>query len=178
MTNEYFLITPPDVASCFDSGGNSCSANADQNTQFCAYHSRTAHGYIYSNIPDVSGNGGCDSFARPTGTATTTGRPTECSAPISHEHNESITDPEPNNAWTDWGCSTGGEIGDKCNGDGLNDPNLNYLGFFDQPYNEIIGGDPYLIQREWSNQTKQCLDSFSANGTRANASFTQSAGVG
>ena len=32
---------------------------------------------------------------------------------LSHEHNESITDPEPNNAWTDFG-GNGGENGDKC----------------------------------------------------------------
>ena len=28
MTNEYFVLTPPDVASCFDAGGNVCSGNA------------------------------------------------------------------------------------------------------------------------------------------------------
>ena len=49
------MLTPPDVASCFDAAGKSCSANADQSAQFCAYHSRTAAGYIYSNIPDLAG---------------------------------------------------------------------------------------------------------------------------
>jgi len=45
---------------------------------------------------------------------------------LSHEHNESLTDPEPNNAWTDFGGSgetTGYEIGDKC-ARSSNPPNL------------------------------------------------------
>jgi PKD repeat protein len=177
MTHEYYLVTPPDIASCFDAAGSSCSGNADQNQAFCAYHSMTSHGYIYSNIPDLSGNGGCDSFAA-NGYSYDNGPADGMLSAVSHEHNESITDPEPNNAWTDWGSSVGGEIGDKCNNDGLSDPNLQFLGFFDQPYNETINGDPYLIQREWSNQTKGCLDSFTANGTTAAASFIQAAGSG
>src|SRR5205085_847483 len=42
LSHEYYLITPPDVASCFDSAGSSCSGNTDLSQQFCAHHSQTA----------------------------------------------------------------------------------------------------------------------------------------
>src|SRR3954447_2858424 len=64
LTNEYFVVMPKGVASCFDSAGQSCSGNAGAHPVFCAYHSRTATTgqYVYSNIPDVSDLEGCDSF--------------------------------------------------------------------------------------------------------------------
>ena len=89
---------------------------------------------------------------------------------ISHEHNESITDPEPNNAWTDWGSNVGGEIGDKCNDDAWQNPSL--FGASGDPYNQTINGHHYFLQREWSNQTHQCLQSFMSNGTAIAGSFT------
>ena len=184
LTHEYYLITPPDVASCFDSAGSECSANDDFSQQFCAYHSRTASGYVYSNVPDLTGVNGCDPFVTfcPNFNCNYNNGPADgVLSAISHEHNESTTDPEPNNAWTDWGSSVGGEIGDKCNNDGMSDPNLvpqdDGVGD-DTPYNEVIGGDHYLIQREWSNQTKQCLDSFTASATTAAAHFTDTPGSG
>jgi hypothetical protein len=186
FTNEYFLITPPDVASCIgrDSQGVwQCAGNAVKsnsvNTAFCAYHSRTATAghYIYANVPDLDNVVGCDPFV--TGAqnnalcevyvciwnqSTAEG----VISAISHEHNESVTDPEPNNAWTDWGSQSGGENGDKCNNDGLDDPNevddrSNGNDGLAQvtPYNEFIHGHYYLIQREWSNDGQQCLDGWS-----------------
>jgi PKD repeat protein len=184
LSHEYYLVTPPDVASCFDSGGSECSANADLNQAFCAYHGQTAGSYVYSNIPDLSGVYGCDPFVTfcPNFNCFYNNGPADgVLSAISHEHNESTTDPQPNNAWTDWGSNVGGEIGDKCNNDGMDDPNLvpQNDGFGDDtPYNETIGGDHYLIQREWSNQSKSCRDSFTANSTTVNASFAQSAGSG
>jgi hypothetical protein len=188
MTHEYFLVTPPGVASCLgkDSQGVwQCAGNAVPSTSvhlaFCAYHSRTATSghFIYANIPDLSEVDGCDPFSSPS----PSGNGLDCSfdlciwnqstaegvlSAVSHEHNESLTDPEPNNAWTDWGSQTGGEIGDKCNNDGLDDPNLNpdrsggNDGYFEvTPANEVINGHYYLIQREWSNDSQQCLDRWS-----------------
>lgn len=189
MTHEYFLVTPPGVASCLgkDSQGVwQCSGNANGsssvNQAFCAYHSMTATAghYIYANVPDLDELDGCDPFSTssPSGNS-----PDDCSfdtciynqgwaegvlSAVSHEHNESLTDPEPNNAWTDWGSQTGGEIGDKCNNDGLDDPNLTpdrsngNDGFFTvTPYNEVINGHYYLIQQEWSNDGQGCLDHWS-----------------
>lgn len=187
MTREYFLVTPPGVASCLGQDSHQvwqCSGNivqtASVNPAFCAYHSRTAttgH-FIYANVPDMDNVDGCDPFV------TNTANSDLCTfdtciwnqstaegvlSAVSHEHNESVTDPEPNNAWTDWGSSVGGENGDKCNNDGLDDPNLvsdrshgNDGLLTVTPYNEIINGHYYLIQREWSNDGAQCLDGWSA----------------
>jgi PKD repeat protein len=139
---------------------------------------------VYANIPDMAGIDGCDPFV-------TTCPSLACDYPnspadavlsaVSHEHNESTTDPEPNNAWTDWGSTVGGEIGDKCNFDAWKDPNTvdnPQLDGNDAPYNQTINGDHYWLQREWSNQTKRCKDAFTANGTTAAASFTETAGSG
>jgi PKD repeat protein len=185
LTHEYFLVTPPDVASCFEAAGITCSANADVGQSlFCAYHSTTTASYIYSNIPDLAGVGGCDPFVTfcPNVSCSYNNGPADgVLSAVSHEHVESITDPQPNSAWADWGNGVGEEIGDKCNNDALSDPSLvlqdNGLGT-DTPYNQTINGSHYLIQREWSNQTNQCLDSFSPNATTASASFTPSPGSG
>ena len=58
----------------------------------------------------MTGNPLCDDGNHPNGTSDGA-----LIGGLSHEHVESITDPEPNNAWTDWGAETG-EIGDKCGG--------------------------------------------------------------
>ncbi|HZU40171.1 MAG TPA: PKD domain-containing protein [Solirubrobacteraceae bacterium] len=193
LTHEYFLLTPPGVASCFDSGGSECSINADQNQAYCAYHSATADGFIYANIPDFAGDVGCDPFvtqcpdtscAYPNGTASDA-----VISAISHEHNESTTDPYPNSAWTDLqpGCGAsspmtcGGEIGDKCNSDAFGDPAIQLQddgAGHDTPYNETINGRHYLLQREWSNQANQCLDSFTPGAAVAGAAFTDTPASG
>ena len=188
LAHEYFLLTPPNVASCFDSAGIVCSANADQHQAFCAYHgaSSTSSSFLYANIPDLTGVHGCDPFV------------TFCPSPsvgchypnspadgvlsaISHEHNETTTDPQPNNAWTDFGSSIGGEIGDKCNNDAHLDPNTvpnPQPDLEDAPFNETINGNRYWIQREWSNQNHSCLDRFTASATTASASFTEASASG
>src|ERR1019366_9335224 len=79
---------------------------------YCAYHGNIPVGegeVIYSNDPYVTGNFGCDDPNHPNG------KPSDgvLVGGLTHEHNESITDPVPNSAWTDIGGS-GGEIGDKC----------------------------------------------------------------
>jgi hypothetical protein len=193
LTNEYFVITPPGVASCFgqnSDGSWDCSGNAGGTGKpvFCAYHSQSATTgqYLYANVPDMDGIEGCDPFSSPS----PSGNGLDCSlytcfynsswaegvlSAVSHEHNESVTDPQPNNAWTDWGSKVGGENGDKCNGDGLDDPNaqadhpVTTTGGHDDlfeatPYNELINNHYYLIQQEWSNDGTRCLDQWSAAG--------------
>jgi chitodextrinase len=182
LTHEYFVLTPPDVVSCFDQAGTQCSGNAPDSASeaFCGYHSAstTATLVLYANIPDMDGINGCDPFA--------TVSPCDfdvCDynstfaegvlSTVSHEHNESITDPLPNTAWTDYQqCSQGdpetcgGEVGDKCSGDEGLDPNFTFLtgsGFI-VPRNEQIGSDHYWLQMEWSNQGAGCADSLSALG--------------
>jgi PKD repeat protein len=203
LTHEYYVLTPPNVVSCFDAGGTVCSGNANDNASkaFCAYHSQTASSpqALYSNIPDLHDVVGCDPFVT-TGLCNgfytcfynSTFAEASLSA-VSHEHNESTTDPEPNNAWTDWqSCgqgapiTCGGEIGDKCNGDQNQDPLNTYQSGFDgnafdaEPFNETINGHHYWLQMEWSNQGATCAGGVSElNGgtlqTAPGASFTATA---
>jgi hypothetical protein len=96
---------------------------------------------------------------------------------LSHEHVESITDPEPNNAWTDFatGEANGYEIGDKCGaslGTSLGEASNG------ASYNQVINGHFYWYQEEWSNQTTQCLQRLTFSGAEPTATFTSAAGAG
>src|SRR5258708_1703469 len=98
--------------------------------------------------PSVPGNESCDGGNHPKGSADGA-----LEGGLSHEHNEAITDPEPNNAWTDF-AGGGNEIGDKCN-----ESNGAALGTAPNgaSYNQVIDGHLYWYQEEWSNQTHRCL---------------------
>lgn len=193
LAHEYFLLTPPHLTSCFDGTGSSpCSANIDSHG-YCAYHSAStgpAGSFIYANIPDLAGLPGCDPFAT-TGTGFCpvghtchydNGPADGVLNAIQHEHAESVTDPQPNNGWTDWGFNNGPEeMADKCNNDGFSDPNIQLqpsAGNHYTPYNYSINGHHYLLQMMWSNQGHSCLHSFTPNGTSVHASFTQTASTG
>jgi PKD domain-containing protein/IPT/TIG domain-containing protein len=173
LTHEYFLLTPPGVEDCFTAKGRECSAGAEHHSVYCAYHGNVpvAGGeIIYSNDPFVTGISGCDDGNHPTG------KPSDgaLEGGLSHEHDESITDPEPNNAWTDIGGS-GGEIGDKCGesmGHALGNANNGAT------YNQVINGHLYWYQEEWSNQTHRCLQRFTFKGTEPTATFTSMPGAG
>ena len=111
LEHEYFLLTPPRVEDCFEASETECSAGSS-NPVYCAYHSNIAEPdggeLIYANDPYVGHNAGCDDGNHPNGISDSA-----IEGGLSHEHNESITDPEPNSGWTDFG-GEGGEVGDKC----------------------------------------------------------------
>lgn len=170
LANEYFMLTPPGVEDCFEKAGRECSVGASH-AVYCAYHSNIVLGaeeIVYANDPYVSGNPGCDDGNHPNGVSDGV-----LEGGLSHEHNESITDPEPNNAWTDFGGS-GGENGDKCRvfeeGKEFGTPLGTIAG---AKYNQVINGHFYWYQQEWSNQTNQCLQRLSFAGTRPTATFTR-----
>jgi hypothetical protein len=152
-TNMFFLFTPENVGSCFDSGGSECTY-----TTYCAYHGTTsASGAIYANQPyTVSATypGSCDVGQYPNG-STNQADPTI--NVTSHEHNEAITDPQLN-AWYD---SSGSEIGDKCAWmfGATQGPN-------GSEYNQTINGHHYWLQMEWSNTNpnNQCVQTYSIGG--------------
>ncbi len=172
LATEYFLLTPPGVEDCFTAAGSECSAGAERSV-YCAYHGNapTAAGQlIYSNDPYVTGNFGCDDGNHPNNSPSDGA----LQGGLSHEHNESITDPEPNNAWTDFGGS-GGEIGDKCGG---TDGSALGTAPDGSPYNQIVNGHEYLYQEEWSNQGSACLQRFTFSGQAPSASFTSAAAGG
>jgi IPT/TIG domain len=79
---------------------------------------------------------------------------------LSHEHNESITDPELN-AWSD---AEGNENGDKCR-------TFEEATEFGTPlgkasdgsrYNQVVNADLYWYQQEWSNEGNQCKQRLAA----------------
>jgi len=135
-TTEFFLFTAPGVGSCL--GGAGCAF-----TDYCAYHSATSGGVIYANQPFVENVGGCDAGHHP--------NPQPGDAVlnvVSHEHNESITDPF-GNAWYDL---FGYEDGDKCAWSwGLP------TGSGSSAYNQIINGHHYMLQLEYSNADRGCV---------------------
>lgn len=135
--HQFFVFTAKGENSCDSSG--SCSFST-----YCAYHGNFVSGgqdVLYANMPYSGTNlSACGIPASPNHDADAD---SEINV-ISHEHIETVTDPNLD-AWSD---VTGSEIGDKCNftfgpqaGDG-SDVSLN--------------GHPYLIQEEWSNAKRGC----------------------
>ncbi|MGI8800931.1 MAG: PKD domain-containing protein, partial [Solirubrobacteraceae bacterium] len=170
LSHEYFLLTPPGVQSCFDASGSAgCSAGSLIKPEYCAYHGQSLVGggeFIYANDGYVTGNRGCDDGNHPNG-ETSDG---VLQGGLSHEHVESITDPEPNNAWSDQ-SQNASEIGDKC--DAVNGPAVGTAANGAR-YNQVINGHYYWYQTEWSNQGNTCLQRLTFAGARPTAVFSAS----
>jgi len=151
-THEYFLLTPPGVEDCFEASSFECSAGSTSPV-YCAYHSyiSLAGGpIIYANDPYVTGIAGCDDGEHPND------KPSDgaLQGGFSHEHNESITDPELNA----WYAANGAENGDKCRTFKEATEYGTPLGTAPDGsrYNQVINGDLYWYQQEWSNEGLQC----------------------
>ncbi len=147
----FFVFTPRNVGSCFDSFSGECSY-----TYYCAYHSNftdgSGHEVLYANQPYTETNGTgapgvCASGEYPNGDAASDSTINV----VSHEHNEAVTDPL-GSAWYD---SSGNEIGDKCAWN---------FGTASGPagaeYNQTINGHNYYLQQEWSNASAGCALSY------------------
>jgi PKD repeat protein len=157
---DYYLVLPTDVNVCLTSTG--CAHNS-----FCAWHSAftsSGNNLLYAAIPllpTVLGSGpgkGCQSdgnaqVQEPNGNATAD----IALKYISHEQNETITDPLLT-AW--WNSNTGNEDGDQCNGVGTRadafTPTLGGSAAAGSLFNQLINGDEYYIQSEWSNGDIDC----------------------
>ena len=153
LTHEYFLLTPPGVESCFSAAGTECSAGT-ATAAFCAYHGAITDGastIIYANDPYVVGISGCDSSEHPNNS------PSDAAllGGLSHEHNESTTDPELNA----WYAASGEENGDKCRT--FTDSSEYGAPLGKAPdgsrYNQLVNGHEYWYQQEWSNEGSTCL---------------------
>jgi hypothetical protein len=146
-TNMFFVFTPQAVGSCFDAQGSQGCAYTD----YCAYHGHAASGAIYANQP-YARHSGCDVGQYPNGSSTGADPTINVT---SHEHNEAITDPQLN-AWYD---AVGYENGDKCAWDfGA------VSGANGTEYNQTINGHHYFLQREYSNNGSQCVQTYSSGG--------------
>jgi PKD repeat protein len=178
LSHEYFLLPPPGVETCFTNdsttGFGGCSAGEPRNlAAFCAYHGNTTLSpmLLYSDNPFDATNPLCQDGNNPNGISDG-----EINGGLSHEHNESITDPLPNDAWTNGvGADHGEEVGDQCVGQ-MGTP----LGTAPNgaKYNQVINGHFYWYQEEWSNQTHSCLQRLTPSPARPHAKFTVTAGSG
>jgi hypothetical protein len=152
LAHEYFMLTPPGVEDCFGAGGAECSAGSSHPT-YCAYHgsiSVSGGVIVYANDPYVGGISGCDSGEHPNDNKSDSA----LLGGLSHEHNESTTDPELNA----WYGPEGEENGDKCR-------TFEEASEYGAPlgtapdgarYNQLINGDEYWYQQEWSNEGSTC----------------------
>ncbi len=181
LETEYFLLLPPKVNTCFEANEAECSAGNAVDPRYCAYHSNIAIGgggqLIYSNdgyVGEKPALERCTDENFPNGISDTA-----LEGGLSHEHIESITDPEPNSGWTDFGPEPTGEIGDKCR-------TFEEATEFGTPlgesggtkWNQVINGDRYWYQQEWSNQGHTCLQRFTLSGAEPTATFSAHADGG
>lgn len=182
LTHEYFLLTPQHVQSCFDSdpadGYGGCSDGEPSSIAvYCAYHSQSDGSpvFLYADDPYLNGDPNCESGNHPNGPSDSA-----IDAGLSHEHNESITDPVAGSGWIDYqqqsGNGNGGEDGDQCavGGPGGGSQYGPVLGTAPNgsPYNQVINGHFYYYQEEWSNQAHRCLQRFTMSGSPPPNSFS------
>jgi hypothetical protein len=141
--HAYFVFLPKNVGTCIAGARTACAF-----TDFCAYHSfaDTATGpLIYANEPYAQSRRACRLPAPGP-------RGSEADATIntaSHEHREMINDPLLD-AWFD---RDGNEGSDKCA--------WRFGTVFEGTvpgtvYNQVISGNQYLLQKEWSNAIRGC----------------------
>jgi hypothetical protein len=178
----YFIITPPSVVTC-EPDGVTCSNNI-----FCAYHSafldNGGNEYLYANIPMTLMDGAADEK----GCQADTSSPSPVQEPngdigdvvlkyTSHEHNETITDPD-GGGW--YNTNTGAEDGDQCNSisDNANAflPTLGGSSGSGTLYNQVMNGNHYYLQSEWSNGDINCR--MQPNAGTVSPAFTPPGGAG
>ena len=183
LSTEMFVLTPPHVESCFSTqaslhfGGCSVGIIPSKLAAYCAYHQETLASpmWFYANDPfetgvKINGKLACEDGHHPNGVSDGA-----IQGGLSHELNESVTDPIPNDAWTNGvGVNHGSEIGDQCNSR-MGAPIGTHNG---QPYNQVINGHFYWYQEEWSNNTNQCVQRITLPATLPTATFTVRAGGG
>ena len=157
FAHQYVLFLPKHVESCFLAGltstsKNACTINYEPSAAFCAYHSQAPSSTVYANMPYpiyLSATGfTCGTDVNFPGVIETpNGNPdadTEIS-PTSHEINEAWTDPDTSSGWYD---SSGFENGDECAY--IFGPTAGSPGAL---YNQVINGNHYMTQEEFSNSS-------------------------
>ena len=128
---------------------------------------------LYANMPFDATNPLCQDGNNPNGLISDG----EINGGLSHEHNESVTDPLPNDAWTNGpGQEHGEEVGDQCEFGQMGTP----LGTAPNgsPYNQVINGHLYWYQEEWSNFTHSCVQRVTLPRFPGDARETVTAGSG
>lgn len=167
----YFVILPANVNICID-GGLMCAASS-----MCAYHGDFAlrHGdsvlyaaipmqasFSYAGIswPKICQNDATAAVQEPNGDIADL-----LVGLLSHEYSEAITDPISATGW--YSPDTGNEVGDNCQWAGrfaplaLSNPNayqpaLGGSAAAGTLFDQLINGDVYYTQSEWSNGDATC----------------------
>ena len=167
LGTEYFVFLPDGVGNCFNATGTNCF-----DREFCAYHSFTNTGgtTLWANESFTPRDpNGCGTGEYPNGTAN--GKIDDQLSSLSHEANETITDPR----LTGWfNTSNGQENGDECRGT-TDDYGPPLGGAPGSHYNQVINGHHYILQREWSNFVTGCEQRY---GLTASATGDTSGRVG
>jgi hypothetical protein len=152
-TSIFFVLLPSGVGSCY--GGTHCTT--DPVNGWCAYHSgfmgANSSPILYAAEPfdgTITGCHGAVGQGFPNGTDADATINT-----ISHEQNESITDPW-GNAWFNGDFE---EIADLCAWTFGSQLGTTGNG---QPYNQLIDGHPYSLQQEYSNDGSTCVQRYGA----------------
>jgi hypothetical protein len=145
MRDIYFLVTPNGMGTCESSGPDNCALGGSATGSFCGYHSTTPdESVLYAVIPYNAVSGHCQSGnPRPN---SSTADPAVST--ISHEHNETVTDP----LGTGWIDNSGNENGDLC----IQSYGPALGGAGAAAWNEVIHGAHYWLQEEWSNDDSSC----------------------
>ena len=106
---------------------------------------------LYANMPFDATNPRCQDGNYPNGLVSDG----EINGGLSHEHMESVTDPLPNDAWTNgeartraWRSATSATAAEAPRS--APPPTA-------RPYNQVINGHFYWYQQEWSNFTHSCV---------------------
>ncbi len=163
----YFLLTPQGFGSCEGAAPPGCALGGDDDPQsYCGYHSAVgSHSLLYAVIPYNGTAGHCQSEnPRPNSNAAD---PTIST--LSHEHNETITDPY-GDGWVD---SSGSEDGDLC----IDQFGPALGGTGSTQFNQVIGGRHYFTQAEWSNENGGCRSRELADSARISAPTRVRAGT-
>lgn len=152
---EYFIFLPPGIDECFTGSDGSEFSQGCADNEFCSYHSYFGTGQppLYAVLPwaDVPG---CQTGYSPNGAGGDDPVDDQLSL-VAHEHSETITDP----FGTSWYDANGNEVADDCT-----DPDQfgALTGVDPNEYNQLISGDTYILQDNYSNDGATCRSSYMA----------------
>jgi len=167
----WLLVLPPNVQTCA-STYVVCGpyGPGTKGASYCAYHSEFGNDQIsvaWANIPYVPASRGCLNYSEPNHNSADTTINT-----LSHEMSETITDPVGESGWIDEEGRIGeDEIADQCNFQFPATPLGSTTGSAGN-YDELINGDPYNVQEQWSNFVNGCAMNYGHVAPTAAFSYT------
>jgi hypothetical protein len=144
------VVVATQQGTCFSDGFAGSCGKANPKAEYCSYHSVTARGIPFLNLPyepDAGKLCGQNLVNRGAG-----GRYDAFSIAGGHEYAETITDPVPVSGWIDLRDSvSGGEIADKCVFGG------SPFGVRDPLRDVHLSTGSFAMQSLWSNKARRCV---------------------